>query len=310
MKKCSKCGKNAVTFRPYSGEYLCKGCFTKSIEARVRRSIAARKMLNEEDKIAIGLSGGKDSMVLLHLMKRIEEKFPRSSLVAITIDEGISGYREQSIEIARKNASALGVPHSIYTFKEIFAHTIDEIMCDEHVKQLGVSACAFCGSLRRRALNQKARELGATRLAVGHNLDDEAQSVLLNVFRSDIHRLARLLQDTSERNDSFVPRIKPLRSIPEREIILYAYYKGIEFHSQPCPYSFNVLRGDIESILNELEYKRPGTKYSVLKFLDNLTPSLRHYCTDTGFSRCEQCGEPSSGKICNVCKLMSELSGN
>jgi uncharacterized protein (TIGR00269 family) len=267
-------------------------------------------MLNEDDKIAIGLSGGKDSVVLLHLMKRIEEKFPRSSLMAITIDEGISGYREQSVQIARRNALALGVSHSVFTFKNIFGYTIDEIMSDEHVKKLGLSACAFCGSLRRRALNQKARELGATKLAVGHNLDDEAQSVLMNVFRPDIHRLARLLQDTATKTYGFIPRIKPLRSIPERETILYAHYKGIEFHSQPCPHSFNVLRGEIESILNELEHKRPGTKYCVLKFLDDLTPFLRIRYTDADFTRCEKCGEPSSGRMCNVCRLMSELSKN
>jgi uncharacterized protein (TIGR00269 family) len=267
-------------------------------------------MLDEEDRIAIGLSGGKDSVVLLHLMKRIEEKFPRSSLLAITVDEGISGYRERSIEIAKKNALALGVSHSVFTFKDIFGYTIDEIMSDEHVKELGLGACAFCGSLRRRALNQKARELGATKLAVGHNLDDEAQSVLMNVFRSDVHRLARLLQDTKTRIDSFVPRIKPLRSIPERETILYAHYRRIEFHSQPCPYSTNVLRGEIESVLNGLEQKRPGTKYSVLKFLDDLTPFLRHHYDDSDFTRCEYCGEPSSGRMCNVCKLMSELSKN
>ncbi len=297
-----------MTFRPYSGEFLCKRCFIKSIEARVRRSITANKMLNEDDRIAIGLSGGKDSVVLLHLTRRIEEKFPRSRLMAITIDEGISGYREQSIEIARRNALALGVSHSVFTFKDIFGHTIDEIMSDKHVKELGLTACAFCGSLRRRALNQKARELGATKLAVGHNLDDEAQSVLMNVFRPDVHRLARLLQDSAAKTDRFIPRIKPLRSIPERETILYAYYKGIEFHSQPCPYSLNVLRGEIESVLNGLEYKRPGVKYSVLRFLDDLAPFLGRRYTETDFTRCEQCGEPSSGRICNVCKLMSELS--
>lgn len=311
MRKCSKCNKNAVTFRPYSGEFLCKRCFTKSIEARVKRSITAHKMLSEDDKIAIGLSGGKDSVVLLHLLKRIEQNFPRSSLVAITIDEGISSYREKSIEAAKKNSAALGISHSVFTFKDVFGYTIDEIMSNKNVKELGFSACAFCGSLRRRALNQKARELGATKLAVGHNLDDEAQSILMNVFRPDVHRLSRLLQDTVAKTDSFVPRIKPLRSIPERETILYAYYKGIEFHSQPCPYSFNVLRGEIESILNELEHKRPGTKYSVLRFLDDLAPFLRrYYSSETDFTRCEHCGEPSSGKICNVCKLLSELSHN
>jgi len=308
LKECSRCGKIAVTFRPYSGEYLCKGCFIKSIEARARRSITTHKMLKEDDRIALGLSGGKDSVVLLHVMKQIEERFPKSSLIAITIDEGISGYREESLVIARRNASQLKIPHFVFSFKEIFGYSIDEIMQDEHVRNSGVSACSFCGSLRRRALNQKARELEANKLAVGHNLDDETQSVLLNVLRADIRRLARLLPITLARNESFVPRIKPLRAIPEREIILYAHFKGMEFHSQQCPYSFNVLRGDIESMLNKLEGKRPGTKYSILKFLEDLAPVLRSYTRDSDFTQCEHCGEPSSDRFCNVCKLLTQLS--
>lgn len=308
MRNCSKCGKQAVMYRPYSGEYLCKACFLRSIDDRVRRSISGRDMLREDDRIAVGLSGGKDSVVLLHIMMKIEERFPSSKLVAITIDEGISGYREGSIEVAKRNASLLGVEHHIFSFKDLFGHTIDEIMRDGNVIRSGVTACSFCGSLRRRALNDKARELGATKLAVGHNLDDESQSILLNVFRSDIHRLARLSRVASGSHERFVPRIKPLRAIPERETILYAYFKDIEFHSQECPYASNLLRGEIESLLNNLEAKRPGLKYSVLKFLDDLAPALGKYVNDGEFTLCEHCGEPSSDRLCNVCKLLSELS--
>lgn len=294
--------------RPYSGEFLCKACFTKSIEERVRHTITRQEMLREDDRIAVGLSGGKDSVVLLHIMKKIEERFPSSKLVAITIDEGIHCYREGSIAVARSNASLLDIEHYVFSFKDIFGHTIDEIMQDEHVKGSGVTACSFCGSLRRRALNDKARELGATKLAVGHNLDDESQSILLNVFRSDIRRLARLSRVSSKNIGRFVPRIKPLRAIPERETILYAYFRGIEFHSQQCPYSANVFRGEIESLLNRLEEKKPGVKYGVLKFLDDLAPALSDYVHDKDFTLCENCGEPSSDRYCNVCKLLSELS--
>jgi uncharacterized protein (TIGR00269 family) len=265
-------------------------------------------MLSEDDRIAVGLSGGKDSVVLLHTLKKIEERFPKSSLIAITIDEGIQSYREGSIAVARSNAMLLGIEHHIFSFKSIFGHTIDEIMQDKRVKESGVSACSFCGSLRRRALNDKAREVGASKLAVGHNLDDESQSILLNIFRSDIHRLARLSGVTPRNVGRFVPRIKPLRAIPERETILYAYFKGLEFHSQQCPYSSHVLRGEIETLLNRLEEKRPGVKYGVLKFLDDLSPVLGSYVKDEEFTTCENCGEPSSDKYCNVCKLLSELS--
>jgi uncharacterized protein (TIGR00269 family) len=265
-------------------------------------------MLEENDRIAIGLSGGKDSVVLLHLMKQIEERFPKSSLVTLTIDEGISGYREESIAIAKRNASRLNIPHFVFSFKEIFGYSIDEIMQNKNIRNSGVTACSFCGSLRRRALNQKARELGANKLAVGHNLDDETQSILLNVLRADIRRLSRLLPITAAINENFVPRIKPLRTTPEREIILFAHFRGMEFHSQQCPYSFNVLRGDIESTLNKFEKKRPGTKYSILKFLDDLAPLLRGHVHDSDFTQCELCGEPSSDRLCNVCKLLAQLS--
>ena len=308
MRACSKCGKNAAVSRPYSGEFLCKTCFIRSIEAKVRHTITRYEMLSEDDRIAVGLSGGKDSVVLLHILNIIEERFPKSKLLAITIDEGINSYREGSIAIAERNAALLGIEHHTFSFRDIFGHTIDEIMRDEHVKESGVSACSFCGSLRRRALNDKARELGATKLAVGHNLDDESQSILLNVFRSDIHRLSRLSRVASKRVAGFVPRVKPLRAIPERETILYAYFRGIEFHSQQCPYSAEVLRGDVEFLLNRLEEKRPGVKYGVLKFLDDLSPALRYYVDDKDFTLCENCGEPSSDRYCNVCKLLSGLS--
>jgi len=308
LNKCSKCGRNAVTFRPYSGEYLCKVCFTGSVEDKVRRAITVNRMLKEDDRIAVGLSGGKDSVVLLHIMKQIEEKFPNSRLMALTVDEGISGYREESIAVAKRNALLHDIPHSIFSFKDLFGYTIDEIMQNGRVKNSGASACSFCGSLRRRALNQMARELGATKLAVGHNLDDESQSILLNVLRPDIHRLAKLVPATSSECKNFVPRIKPLRAIPERETVLYAYYKGIEFHSQECPYSFNVLRGDIESILNTLEARNPGVKYGILRFLEDLAPLLENYRRDIDFTQCEYCGEPSSDTLCNVCKLLSHLA--
>ena len=123
-----KCGKQAVYYRPYSGENLCKKHFLESIERKVARTIARHKMLHEADKIGVGISGGKDSTVLLHILKKIEQRFPKSSLIALTVDEGISGYREEGLKLARQVTSKFEIEHVIASFKELYGYSLDEIV--------------------------------------------------------------------------------------------------------------------------------------------------------------------------------------
>jgi tRNA(Ile)-lysidine synthase TilS/MesJ len=125
LVKCSVCNRKSVYYRPYSGERLCKKCFIASIERRVQHTISENKMFKPDDRIALALSGGKDSTSLLHMLSSIESNFPKAELIAITIDEGVSGYRPESIRIAKKNCDKLGIKHHVYSFKELYGYTLD-----------------------------------------------------------------------------------------------------------------------------------------------------------------------------------------
>jgi uncharacterized protein (TIGR00269 family) len=303
-----KCGKQAVYFRPYSGESLCQKHFLESIERKIARTIANHNMLQETDKIGVGISGGKDSTVLLHILQKLEKRFPKSSVLAITIDEGIQDYRKESLKIATQITADLGIEHHISSFKELFGKTLDEIVqLFKQRSEFNHTACFFCGILRRRSLNQVARDLKVDKLALGHNLDDEAQTVMMNIFRSDIIRMARTNLDTRQIHDLFVPRIKPLREIPEREIAAYAFFRNLPFHSQECPYAEGVLRNDIQRILNEMEQKRPGIKHSVLRSGDKIKEFLQ---VKQEIHPCPVCHEPATDTTCKFCQLMQELKNS
>ena len=306
LAQCMKCEKAAVYFRPYSGEHLCKKHFIESIERKVAHTIAKHKMLQETDKIGVGLSGGKDSTTLLHLLYKLEQRFAKSSLVAITIDEGIKGYREEGLKLAAQSTSELGIEHHIISFKELWGYTLDEIVKISAEKSPSAHApCFYCGILRRRGLNQVARELKLDKLAIGHNLDDEAQTVLMNLFRSDITRMARTNLDTTQMNALFVPRVKPLREIPEREVTAYVFFQNLNFYTTPCPYSVGVLRGDIQQILNEMEEKRPGTKHAVLRSGDKIKQLMQ---VKQEIHTCPVCHEPATEVICKFCQILQDLN--
>jgi uncharacterized protein (TIGR00269 family) len=256
-------------------------------------------MLDHDSRIALGVSGGKDSLSLLELLKRIEEKYPHSELIAISIDEGISGYRDEALTLASEACKKLGVEHRQESFRDIFGITMDEIA----KRQRELSTCSYCGVLRRRALDKAAKALGADRLATAHNLDDMAQTALLNLLRGDLNRLA-MIDPGGKELPNFVRRIKPFCEVPERESTLYAYIRGIEFQSLPCPYASEAMRTDARDFLNRMEDKRPSTKFIVYRTALKLTPqderkSVRHLC--------KECGEPTTGETCRVCQLIEGL---
>ena len=304
MVLCSVCkGREAIYFRPYSGERLCGACFCESIEERVRRTISRYDMFEYDSHIAVGVSGGKDSLSLLHILAEIEEEFPRSELIAVTVDEGIRGYRDEAIELAEEGCRELGVENRVLSFKELFGYTLDEIA--EKTSGGPLTPCSWCGVLRRRALNTAAREAGADRLATAHNLDDMAQTVLLNILRGDHRRLALLDPAGKTISEKLVRRMKPYCDVPERESTLYAYLKGIRFQSKPCPYASTAMRNDIREFLNRLEVKRPGTTFITFRSIQRILPLLKKETRLLGV--CPLCGEPTTGEICRTCEMLKSL---
>lgn len=304
--------RDAVYMRRYSGERLCARCFCLSIEDKVRTAIAKYDMLRFDDRIAVGVSGGKDSMALLYILTELEESFPKAGLAAVTVDEGIRGYRDDALKIAERGCRRLGVEHVVVSFKELFGHELDglvERLREKTPKSGGLTPCAYCGVLRRRALNSAAREWGATKLATAHNLDDEAQTILLNILHGDPVRIARNKPVSSPTDSSFVCRIKPFCEVLEKEIALYAYLNKIELQGEPCPYASTALRNDVRTMLNRMEERHHGLKYTVYRSAEKLWPSLEA-TVDSGRSRnCKSCGESTVNDICQPCKMLQDLTG-
>jgi uncharacterized protein (TIGR00269 family) len=291
---CSKCRRPAIILQRYSGLHLCRGHFISDFESKAKRAIRQHRWIRPGDRIRVAVSGGKDSSALLHFLVGLLGKRRDITLMALTIDEGIDGYRDLSI--ARRIAEDLGVEHIHASFAECFGITIDEI-----VRKKGDRlSCSYCGVLRRQLLNRVAKERGITRLALGFNLDDEAQSVLMNVLRGDADRLLR----PASAAEGLVPRIKPFMYIPEREVALYALLHVEGFEIGRCPYAHNALRADVRNLLNDYTWRHPATRYSLVNLGERLPGAGEGGMPAVLF--CERCGEPFIGE-CRTCRMLSEV---
>jgi uncharacterized protein (TIGR00269 family) len=309
MTVCTLCGrKDAVFGRSYSGENLCVRCFCRTIEDRVRRTISKYEMLGPKDRIMVAVSGGKDSVTLLHILAKIEKAFPDVVLCAGTVDEGIRDYRDEALKIAEGNCRKLGVDHVVVSFKELFGYELDEIV--EMIRRRGgngLTPCSYCGVLRRKALNIMAREAGVDKLVIAHSLDDETQTMLLNVVHGDPMRIARSKPVLDVVHPKLVQRVKPLCMVPEKEVVFYAYLKRIEFQSITCPYAQTALRNDIRDMLNRMEHKHAGTLFTVFRSMEKIRPALEAFAEEVKLQDCRLCGEPTVGDLCRACQMLQEL---
>lgn len=257
-------------------------------------------MFEYDSRIAVGVSGGKDSLTLLKILTELEANRPQAELVAVSIDEGVAGYRDEALRLAKKYCSKLDIEVVTFSFNDLFNISMDQIAR----KDRELSTCSYCGVLRRRALDEGAKKVDADRLATGHNLDDMAQTVLLNILRGDMNRAASFNPGGHQLGD-FVRRVKPLCEVPERETTLYAYLNGIEFQTIPCPYSEEAVRSDVRRFLNRMEVKRSGTKFTAYQTGLKFKPTtVETQIIDS----CERCGAITKGRVCRVCQLLEGLA--
>lgn len=296
---CSKCGKEAMLSQRYSGLHLCQDHFIEDFERRVAETVRMSGMVRNGERIAVAVSGGKDSTALLLVLKKILAD-RNVELVAVTVDEGIAGYRDDTIRAAKSICERLKVEQRIVSFREEFGFDLDEIVAEKNV-----APCTFCGVFRKSALNKAARRLGATRVATGHNLDDESQSVMMNYLKGDIERLLRFRPNREQ--PGLVPRVKPLRGIPEKETALYCMVKGAFAESRECPYAQLSLRADVREMMNRLESLFPGTRQSTLRGFERITKMVKGKRTGISLNKCRECGEPCVKDLCKACELLERL---
>ncbi len=302
---CQKCIENPVINLINNNVKLCKSCFIKYFERKVKKTITEYKLIAKNDNIVVACSGGKDSTVLLYLLKKITNKRPDIKITALAIDEGIHDYRDKSLEFLTTFCKEKEIELKIFSYKEEFGKALDEIL-----KTYKGIPCSICGVLRRYLLNKKSKSLGATKLATGHNLDDESQSVVMNTFKSNMKLSARMGPTTGiVRHKNFIPRIKPLYFLSEKEVTSYAFLKGLMDKFSECPYAPDSFRGQIRDMLNEFESKHPGTKHAIIQSFIEILPLLKDHYKDSPniIKSCEICNEPSSQDICQTCQYVEEV---
>ncbi len=288
----------------YSGAHLCSDHFQAFVEARVKREVRRQLRLTDGGRIACALSGGKDSSVATYLLHGILGPRPDVELVAVTVDEGIRGYRPESIGDAERLCRELGLEHHVLAYKELVGWEMDEVV------QADPEAipCSYCGVFRRKGLNVLGRRVGADALATGLNLDDTAQSVLMNLGRADLDQLSRMGPHETVQ-PGLIPRIQPLRTIPEVEVYLYALLTGIPFHDGVCPYADRGLRTRYREVLHLLERDSPGTRHALLRSHDQLRPLLAEAHLPPELAPCARCGEPTVNRLCRACRMAEGLAG-
>lgn len=304
-KQCNQCGEVAVISRPFSGEVLCGSCFQSSILAKVRRAISKWSMLQRTDRIAVAYSGGKDSTTLLALLVQVQGQFPDSEVFAITLEEGVKEAqdRKHTLSVATQ---LLGIEHVTASYQDFYGVTLDEIHQRAQELKSPLSTCAYCGVLRRQGLNKLAREINADKLALGHNLDDDVQSMMMNLIRGDVKRLSRLAPILEGVKGWLIPRIKPLYHVLESEITEYAQELSVPFYKCPCIYGEQSIRTELRQWLNAAEAQHPGTKYNLSASFMKIINALKTGSTGA-FQKCHNCGEPTSRELCSACGYLRKL---
>ncbi|MCJ1249194.1 nucleotidyltransferase [Trapelia coarctata] len=260
---CQIChASRAMILRPKNHHKLCKPCFLLAFETEIHTTITTHALFKPGERIAIGASGGKDSTVLASVLKTLNERHAYGlELILLSIDEGITGYRDDSLKTVKRNAVQYGMELCIVGYEELYGWTMDQV-----VAQIGKKGnCTYCGVFRRQALDRGAARLGIKHVVTGHNADDVAETVLMNLLRGDLPRLARATGIVTESAASEIKRSKPLKYAYEKEIVLYAHHRGLDYFTTECIYSPEAFRGSARTLIKSLERVRPSAILDVVR---------------------------------------------
>ncbi len=314
---CSVCGKPSQIKIDYARLNLCADCFSIRFEKKILEANKKYSFFRRKDKIALAISGGKDSASLLVSLHKICKKIGDIELTPILIDEGIDGYRNVACKKAEELCEQFGYTLNIFSYKNLFGGTLDDAMENRHnlVKTKDsrpLHSCGYCGIFRKQALNIAAKEVGANKLALGHNADDIAQSLIMNLLGRHTDRLSQsnpIIHAKSK--EGLIQRIKPLAFSTEMECALYAKLNSAPFHLGGCPYANESLRGMVKDFLNQVENQIPGTKLNLvessIELFNDLKKPEKNYRL---LKKCKTCGEPSSDSkndLCRSCQIIQQL---
>jgi len=306
---CSVCRAPAVVTQAYSGQSLCERHLDRSVRKKVGRELRKQLNIDGPTTVLVAISGGKDSAVLLSMLVDLIGSRPDVRIVAGCVDEGIEGYRPPSIEAAAQLCEMLDVEFITTSFGDQEFLAMDEVtsslnsILDRHPEAPRLP-CSYCGVFRRQGINALVEMVDADVVALGHNLDDMAQTVLMNLTAGEVERSRRLAPHTDRPAEGLAPRIVPLRWIPEQEVHLVALHRGLPIHNEVCPNAEGALRWRMRDVVATLEEDRPGTRHGLVRSLDAIRAMTPPEEADAQPIRaCERCGSVSSRSVCKACEM-------
>ncbi len=294
--KCRICGKKPVIYMKHHRLALCEKDYINWFDKYTERTIDEFGMLKKTDKILVAVSGGKDSLALWFVLIKLGYKAD-----GLYIDLGIGEYSKKSFEKAKLASEKLSAKLVIRRISQ------DLLTLPSLVDASGREACSLCGILKRYNFNKVASEEGYDVVATGHNLDDEASSLLANVVNWNMKYLGKK-EPVLEEKMGFVKKVKPFCKFMEKETALYCILNRIDFIEEECPLSADASTIFYKHILNDIEERFPGTKLRFyLEYVRKIKPIFEMGETKQKLLKCRVCNQPSPSDICPVCKLKSKI---
>jgi len=274
--------------------------FLNDFENKAKKTISDYSLASKRDRIAVACSGGKDSTAVLYLLKKFGY-----NIFAVYIDLGIGDYSKKCLENIKEFCSGNKIKLHVISIKREFGCNICYIRSNIQEKHK-LSNCTICGVIKRWILNKEARKLKATKLATGHNLDDEAQTVIVNFLKGNVllgmssGPLTGIIKDKK-----FVKRIKPLYFHDEKDIKKYSQIMRFPVLYERCPCAIGTYRIETRRFLAELDKSK---KENIIKNFLKMLPSIRNHFHNKvqKLQYCSLCGEPSRNEVCNACKLIAK----